>query len=199
MAITVQMIESKEFSIAAMGGYKRREVDEFLDEICDEMERLNNEIQSLQLKLSQANQQAAQPQFAPRAAGRPAATVPAPFSVETPAEETSAPAPAAKEPEPKKEPLRPDVGTEAAALLRSAQRVYDDTIRDAKDEAKRIIDEAQTKVDDQLKLQAKEREEMDEALRALRDSAKEYKKKLQALLNGQQKLLDDAAGLFEDA
>ena len=39
MALTVQMIESKEFSRAAMG-YNRKEVDEFLDEICDEMDRL---------------------------------------------------------------------------------------------------------------------------------------------------------------
>ena len=48
MAITVQMIENKEFTTAAMG-YKRKEVDMFLDEICDEMDRLNEEIQSLQL------------------------------------------------------------------------------------------------------------------------------------------------------
>ena len=60
------------------------------------------------------------------------------------------------------------------------------------------MDEAQQKVDDQLKLQQKEREEMEEALRALRESAQEYKKKLQNLLNSQQKLLDDAAGLFEE-
>ena len=36
MAITVQMIENKEFTTAPMG-YKRKEVDMFLDEICDEM------------------------------------------------------------------------------------------------------------------------------------------------------------------
>ena len=59
MAITVQMIENKEFTTAPMG-YKRKEVDMFLDEICDEMDRLNDEIQSLQLKLSQANQQGMQ-------------------------------------------------------------------------------------------------------------------------------------------
>ena len=52
MAITVQMIENKEFTTAPMG-YKRKEVDMFLDEICDEMDRLNDEIQSLQIKLSQ--------------------------------------------------------------------------------------------------------------------------------------------------
>ena len=193
MAITVQMIENKEFSTAAMG-YKRKEVDMFLDEICDEMDRLNEEIQSLQLKLSQANQQALQQNRAPQASGRPAVGVPAPLQVEEPAEAEEAPA----EPEAKKAPLRTDLGAEAAAVLQAAQRVYKETISDAKNEAQRIIDQAQAKVDDQLKLQQKERDEMDEALHALRESAQEYRKKLQNLLTSQQKLLDDASSLFEE-
>lgn len=193
MAITVQMIENKEFTTAPMG-YKRKEVDMFLDEICDEMDRLNDEIQSLQMKLSQAGQQAG---YRPQPT-RPAAAVPAPLEVGEMPEKAPEPQPE-KAPEPKKEPLRTDAGTEAAAMLRTAQRVYDETIRDAKEEAKRITEEAQAKADDQLKLQQKEREEMEEALRTLRESALEYKKKLQNLLTGQQKLLDDAAGLFEES
>ena len=187
MAITVQMIENKEFTTAPMG-YKRKEVDMFLDEICDEMDRLNEEIQNLQIRLSQANQPAVQPA---RTNVRPA--VPAPLDVEEPAPAQEAPA----EPEAKK-PLRTDLGAEAAAVLQAAQRVYKETVSDAKNEAQRIIDQAQAKVDDQLKLQQKEREEMEEALHTLRESAVEYKKKLQNLLTSQQKLLDDAAGLFEE-
>ena len=174
MAITVQMIENKEFTTAPMG-YKRKEVDMFLDEICDEMDRLNDEIQSLQIKLSQASQAAAQPMRS----ARPAVSVPAPRDTAEPAPETEEKAPA--EPEPKKAPLRTDLGAEAAALLQAAQRVYKETVNDAKNEAKRIVDEAQAKVDDQLKLQQKEREEMDEALRTLRESAREYRKKLETL------------------
>ena len=192
MAITVQMIENKEFTTAPMG-YKRKEVDMFLDEICDEMDRLNDEIQSLQIKLSQASQAAAQPMRS----ARPAVSVPAPLDAAEPAPEAEEKAPA--EPEPKKAPLRTDLGAEAAALLQAAQRVYKETVNDAKNEAKRIVDEAQAKVDDQLKLQQKEREEMDEALRTLRESAREYRKKLETLLTNQQKLLDDAAGLFEES
>ena len=192
MAITVQMIENKEFTTAPMG-YKRKEVDMFLDEICDEMDRMNEEIQSLQIKLSQATQQAAmRPQ---QAAARPAAAVPAPLEVEEPAPEAPDAEPA--EPEPKK-PLRTDLGAEAAAVLQAAQRVYKETVSDAKNEAQRIMEEAQAKVDDQLKLQKKERDEMEEALHALRESAREYKKKLETLINSQQKLLDDASGLFEE-
>ena len=80
MAITVQMIENKEFTTAPMG-YKRKEVDMFLDEICDEMDRLNDEIQSLQIKLSQASQAAAQPMRS----ARPAVNVPAPLDAVEPA------------------------------------------------------------------------------------------------------------------
>ena len=191
MAITVQMIENKEFTTAPMG-YKRKEVDMFLDEICDEMDRLNDEIQSLQIKLSQASQAAAQPMRS----ARPAVNVPAPLDAVEPAPEAEEKVSA--EPEPMKAPLRTDLGAEAAALLQAAQRVYKETVNDAKNEAKRIVDEAQAKVDDQLKLQQKEREEMDEALRTLRESAREYRKKLETLLTNQQKLLDDAAGLFEE-
>ncbi len=44
--ITVELINSKEFSIETRG-YNRKEVDEFLDEICDEMERMEKELNDL--------------------------------------------------------------------------------------------------------------------------------------------------------
>ena len=55
MAITITMIEEKEFK-RAVRGYDPLEVDEFLDAICDEMESQNQTIQQLrdQLKQQQA-------------------------------------------------------------------------------------------------------------------------------------------------
>ena len=47
--ITVDLISSKEFSIENRG-YSRQEVDEFLDDVCDEMERMEAEIQELRQK-----------------------------------------------------------------------------------------------------------------------------------------------------
>lgn len=44
--ITVDMISEKEFQITARG-YDQREVDEFLDDICDEMERMEDLIKEL--------------------------------------------------------------------------------------------------------------------------------------------------------
>lgn len=47
--ITADMIAEKEFSIEPKG-YNKNEVDSFLDEICEEMDRLNNEIFDLRQK-----------------------------------------------------------------------------------------------------------------------------------------------------
>ena len=47
--ITTDMIAEKEFSIESKG-YNKEEVDTFLDLICEEMDRLNNEIQDLHQK-----------------------------------------------------------------------------------------------------------------------------------------------------
>ena len=47
--ITADMIAEKEFSIESKG-YNKDEVDSFLDEICEEMDRLTNEIFDLRQK-----------------------------------------------------------------------------------------------------------------------------------------------------
>lgn len=47
--ITVELISSKEFAIENRG-YSRKEVDEFLDDVCDEMERMEAEIKDLRQK-----------------------------------------------------------------------------------------------------------------------------------------------------
>ena len=47
--ITADMIADKEFSIESRG-YNKDEVDTFLDLICEELDRLNNEIQDLRQK-----------------------------------------------------------------------------------------------------------------------------------------------------
>ena len=47
--ITVDLISRKQFSFASKG-YDQKEVDDFLDDICDEMERMENEIMDLKQK-----------------------------------------------------------------------------------------------------------------------------------------------------
>jgi len=52
--LTIMDIETKQFRRVAYG-YEQREVDEFLDSICDEMELLQSEIDDLRHKLDFAN------------------------------------------------------------------------------------------------------------------------------------------------
>jgi len=69
MPITVAIIEEKVFK-TKVRGYDPVEVDNFLDEICDEMVILQDEIANLQARLAQASRQQA---YAAPAAQRPAA------------------------------------------------------------------------------------------------------------------------------
>lgn len=59
MAVTIQMIETKEFKTKAHG-YDPEEVDVFLDEIADEFEEMQREIQSLRASVARP-----QPSVAP--------------------------------------------------------------------------------------------------------------------------------------
>ena len=71
--VTVDLISTKEFSRVSKG-YDPREVDEFLDDICDEMERMEAEIRDLRQK--NANVRPAQAaSAAPAAAAEPDADV----------------------------------------------------------------------------------------------------------------------------
>ena len=232
MALTVQMIESKEFSRAAMG-YNRKEVDEFLDEICDEMDRLHEEIAGLQMRLSKAGQTQV---FKPIPGGVPApsaaapAFVPAPIEVveepeaeeeQKPAAPQPAPAPVRKESRPapvreepreeEKKPAAPapaPVTVDAANILAKAQMVYDQTVAEANKlyddkvqtaqaEADRIIREAKDSLASQNKRLTEEKAQLEKSIETLKTSASDYRTRLQALLTGQQKVLDDAADLFE--
>ena len=231
MALTVQMIESKEFSRAAMG-YNRKEVDEFLDEICDEMDRLHEEIAGLQMRLSKAGQTQV---FKPIPGGVPApsaaapAFVPAPIEVveepeaeeeQEPAAPQPAPAPVRKETRPapvrgepredEKKPAAPapaPVTVDAANILAKAQMVYDQTVAEANKlyddkvqtaqaEADRIIREAKDSLASQNKRLTEEKAQLEKSIETLKTSASDYRTRLQALLTGQQKVLDDAADLF---
>ena len=65
--ITIDAIESKEFAIRK-NGYDQDEVDSFLDDICDEMERQLGTINKLQQQLREAQTAAARPVPVPAAA-----------------------------------------------------------------------------------------------------------------------------------
>ena len=143
MAITIAMIEEKEFKIK-MRGYDPSEVDEFLDEICDEMVALQEEIATLNQRLSQSAQSSA---YAPAAVPAPVVPAPAPVPVPAPAP-IPAPAPVVRKEEPAAP--KPDASEAVQKMLARAQKVYDETVADAKQEAQDILDDAQKKASDMI-------------------------------------------------
>ncbi len=66
--VTVDLISTKEFSHVSKG-YNPKEVDEFLDDICDEMERMEAEIKDLRQKTTVVR--TAQPAAAENASAEP--------------------------------------------------------------------------------------------------------------------------------
>lgn len=70
--ISIEVIETKEFHVAARG-YNQHEVDEFLDSICDELERIENEMEALKAENNRLQNQAV-PQ---EAVSEPVAVAPA--------------------------------------------------------------------------------------------------------------------------
>jgi len=170
MSITVAMIEEKEFK-TKVRGYDPVEVDEFLDEICDEMVILQDEIASLQARLAQASRQQA---YAAPLMQRPQPVV------------APAPAPA---------PVSNDDDS-AKKLLERAQRMYAETIKDAEREAARIIANAQAQVVDveAQKLEG-QRDALQQQVNDLRAQTINYRNKLLQLMQDQRDILDSLSSL----
>ncbi len=175
MPITVAMIEEKEFK-TKMRGYDPVEVDEFLDEICDEMVAMQEEISTLQSRLNQA----------PRAE---APFVPAPAAMPVPA-----PVPAPR----KAEKAETEEASEAAQrLLAKAQKVYDETVAEAKAEADKILSGAHTRADSGLSDLEEERKALEEEIEMLKAAAKDYRERFERLVEDQQHVLRAETKLFE--
>ena len=180
MPITVAMIEEKEFKVK-MRGYDPEEVDEFLDEICDEMVAMQQEIATLQSRLK-----------TPVAS---APDVPAPTPAPTPI-----PAPVAV-PEVRvveKVVEKPVDRSEAAQkLLARAQKVYDETVADAKAEAEEILKNARVRADSGVEVLQAEKKELENEIEMLRATAKDYKERFLRLIEDQQHVLNAETKLFE--
>lgn len=180
MPLTIDMIEDKEFKIKVRG-YDQEEVDEFLDEICDQIEAMEKEIAALQAKLNRANQ-------APAVKAAPIpAPVPAPM-----------PAPIYAPPQEKPAAFAQEDGSESAQrLLARAQKVYDDTVAEANVEARRILREAQTEAEAGIRELISERDGLKEEIEMLKDTARDYRERFRRLVQDQQHVLDSERALFD--
>jgi len=164
MPITVPMIEEKEFK-TKVRGYDPVEVDEFLDEICDEMIVMQEEIARLQAQLAQTKRDLAYVQPAPL---RPAPT--------------PAPAPAVSQ----------DASESAQRLMANAQRLYDETVAQAKEEAAAILAKANEEAGSAEQRLTEEHQALQKQVDDLRAAARAYREKLLNLMEEQRAALDAA-------
>jgi DivIVA domain-containing protein len=141
MPLTPEDVSNKRFTpVRLREGYDMGEVDQFLDEVEAELERLNKENDDLRQKLA--------------AAQRGGAEVP---STQAPQVAEKAPEPPAPTPAPAVAPAAPaqeikvttvaDASSAAAKLLEIATRNADELVTEAKDEADRIVGAARAKAE----------------------------------------------------
>lgn len=170
MAITVTMIEEKEFR-TKVRGYDPVEVDEFLDAICDEMESMNQTIAQLREQLKQ--QIAAPAPFIP-----PVAT-PAPLAPIVPSAAVKA------------EPELPSDLKSAKLLLEKTQKACDEVLLKARERAEEILQEAKDAVPDpEIENLEERKEELKKEIAVLEGDAQKFKQRFQTMLKDQIDILD---------
>lgn len=213
MPLTPEDVSNKRFTpVRLREGYDMGEVDQFLDEVEAELERLNKENDDLRAKLT--------------AAQRGGESAPAPVPVPEPV----APAPvAAPTPAPAQEikvSTVADASSAAAKLLEIATRNADELVNDAKDEADKIVGAAQSKAErlesdakakaDRMESDArtraamldsetearrkeifgnleKDRDTLNTEIEGLRTFEREYRSRLRSYFNQQLEALDNGA------
>ncbi len=182
MAITVTMIEEKEFK-TKVRGYDPVEVDEFLDDICDEMIEMQGTIQTLREQLKQKTAElAAASSFAPLPV--------APIAPPAASLGSLAPMPLQEE----EEALPADIVT-AQQLLEKTQKACDEVLADAQKRAEDIIKEAEDMVPDpELEDLEAQRDLMREEVDKLKSEAEAFRRRFQSMLKDQNEILE--ADLF---
>lgn len=162
--ITIEEIENKEFHIASRG-YNQHEVDEFLDSICDELERQEAEINALKAENDRLQHQA----------------VPQPFAA------PAAPAPVAAAPV---EQMNDATEGTFREILEMAKRVKDMTIADAKAKAAEIMANAENEAKARLGNMDEEKKQLEAELESVKTAVREYKEKFAEAIAMAQDALD---------
>jgi DivIVA domain-containing protein len=216
MPLTPEDVSNKRFTpVRLREGYDMGEVDQFLDEVEAELERLNKENDDLRQKLAAAQRGGVETPSAPPA---PVEKAPEPVAAPTPA-----PVPAAAPAQEIKVTTVADASSAAAKLLEIATRNADELFGEAKDEADRIVGAARAKAErleaeiktksDRLESDArtraamldsetearrkeifgnleKERDQLNSEIEGLRSFEREYRSRLKSYFSQQLEALD---------
>jgi DivIVA domain-containing protein len=156
MPLTPEDVSNKRFTpVRLREGYDMGEVDQFLDEVEAELDRLTKENDDLRSKLTAA--QSGAPVAAPKAPEPKVEKAPEPVPVPV----VAAPAAAAAVQTIRVETV-PEASNAAARLLEIATRNADELVEEAKNEADKIVGEARTK-SERLESEAKAKADKAEA------------------------------------
>lgn len=172
--ITIQTIESMQFDIKPRG-YDREAVDTFLDAICDEIERMNNETAALRQQLREAQVTVSRAQQEVQAARAAAA--------------------AASKAEPVQAASAAAGNADVVAMLELATRLKNETVAEARQQAEKIVAEAEEQAQAHLGSLAEERDTLTNQVEALRKTVADYRERFVSLLQSQQDALDKISDL----
>jgi DivIVA domain-containing protein len=210
MALTPEDVVNKRFQATKFReGYDQDEVDDFLDEVVNELRRLGEENEELRGKLSSCERRVGELSRANVAReSAPEPPAPAPMPIPQPA---PMPQPvAAVVPEPVRVPAvmeAPSQGPEAAAgMLALAQKLHDEYVRngeqtrdrivgEAREHSNRLIREAEEKQRQTLGSLEQERSLLERKIDELRAFEREYRSRLKSYLEGQLRELESKAAV----
>ena len=180
MPLTITMIEEKEFK-RKRNGYDIDEVDRFLDEICDEMERQQNEVALLYSKLAAAGSAAREVKETPRVPDPLISAVPSPAPVYMPQEAPQQPSETAQK------------------VLERAQKMYDDIVKEAEEKAESILNDARSNAGGAYELSdlKAQKAQLEQEIEQLKAAAQDYRRRFRQLVEDQNHLLNSEKVLFE--
>jgi len=211
MALTPEDVVNKRFQATKFReGYDQDEVDDFLDEVVNELRRLNEENEELRTKLGSCERRVGE--LSRATVAREAAPESAQMQIPAP---TPPPAPmpqpvAAVAPEPMRGVSQLEAvaqGPEAAAgMLALAQKLHDEYVRngeqtrdrivgEAREHSTRLMREAEEKQRQTLGSLEQERSLLERKIDELRAFEREYRGRLKSYLEGQLRELDSKAAV----
>ena len=191
MPISVKDIQEKEFSRQKRDGYNIEEVDDFLDDISDQLSVLIRENMALaeQVKALQAeNEKLAANASAPA----PAAAEPTPAPIPAPVEAVSSDEPAYDEPSYFK-----NLQLTLRDTLINAQRIADETVAEARKKAQEVITGAEEQAATTVSNAKAEAESVKAEADNIRKTIATYRANFRRLVEGQVQVLKETDSLFD--
>ncbi len=187
MPISVRDIQEKEFSRQKRDGYNIEEVDDFLDEISDQLSVLIRENMALaeQVKSLQAENEKL-------ASGASAVAEPEPAPAPAPVETVSSAEPAYDEPSYFK-----NLELAMRDTLVNAQRIADDTVAEARKKAQELISSAEEQAATTVSNAKVEAEGVKAEADSIRKTIANYRASFRRLVEGQVQVLKETDSLFD--